>query len=134
MGTWYSPGHVSQVSLLVENGKIKALLDEGMDVPADCEVIDALGKTVMPGMIDSHNHMADPGPYNFREDWYCGSCSAASGGITTICDMPLPSEPATIDRPGFELEKGHCRAALRCGFCPVGRIDPLQHQGYEGNA
>lgn len=39
------PGHVSQVSLLVENGKIKALLDEGMDVPADCEVIDALGKT-----------------------------------------------------------------------------------------
>ena len=113
------PGHVSQVSLLVENGKIKALLDEGMDVPADCEVIDALGKTVMPGMIDSHNHMADPGPYNFREDWYCGSCSAASGGITTICDMPLPSEPATIDRPGFELKKG---------------IAPLQHQGYEGNA
>ena len=39
------PGHVSQVSLLVENGKIKALLDEGMDVPADCEVIDAKRKT-----------------------------------------------------------------------------------------
>ena len=118
------PGHVSQVSLLVENGKIKALLDEGMDVPADCEVIDALGKTVMPGMIDSHNHMADPGPYNFREDWYCGSCSAASGGITTICDMPLPSEPATIDRPGFELKKGIAEQRSVVDFALWGGLIP----------
>lgn len=59
----------------------------------------------MPGMIDTHNHMGDPGPANFREDWYCGSCSAASGGITTICDMPLPSEPSTIDRESLALKK-----------------------------
>ena len=100
------PDCVSEGSVLVESGKIKALLDKGMEPPAGCEVIDAMGKIVMPGMIDTHNHMADPGPFNFREDWYCGSCSAASGGITTICDMPLPSEPATIDKPGFELKKG----------------------------
>lgn len=100
------PDCVSEVSVLVENGKIKALLDKEMEQPAGCEIIDAAGKIVMPGMIDTHNHMADPGPYNFREDWYCGSCSAASGGITTICDMPLPSEPATVDKSGFELKKG----------------------------
>ena len=99
------PHGVSEVSLLVEGGKIKALLDGGMKQPEDCEVIDAAGKIVMPGMIDTHNHMADPGPFNFREDWYCGSCSAASGGITTICDMPLPSEPATTTRQGFEMKK-----------------------------
>lgn len=99
------PDCVSDVSLLIENGTIKALLDSEMEPESDCEVIDAKGKIVMAGMIDTHNHMADPGPFNFREDWYCGSRSAASGGITTICDMPLPSEPATIDRPGFELKK-----------------------------
>ena len=53
--------------MLVESGKIKALLDQGMEPPAGCEVIDAMGKIVMPGMIDTHNHMADPGPFNFRE-------------------------------------------------------------------
>ena len=95
------PGHVSQVSLLVENGKIKALLDEGMDVPADCEVIDALGKTVMPGMIDSHNHMADPGPYNFREDWYCGSCSAASAVSLPYVTCPFPQNRPPLTGRGL---------------------------------
>lgn len=99
------PNGVEEVSLLIENGKIAGLLEKGKSPGEDWEAIDAAGKIVMPGMIDTHNHMADPGPFNFREDWYCGSCSAASGGITTICDMPLPSEPATIDRDGFELKK-----------------------------
>lgn len=67
-GNMVLPSHVSQVSLLVRSGKIKALLDEGMDVPTDCEVIDALGKIVMPGTIGSHNRMADPGPYSSRKD------------------------------------------------------------------
>ena len=70
------PDGVSEVSLLIENGKIKALLDKDTAPETDWEQIDAGGKIVMAGMIDTHNHMADPGPYNFREDWYCGSCSA----------------------------------------------------------
>lgn len=99
------PNCVSEVSLLIEEGKIKAILDKDIRPEVEWEVIDAGGKIVMAGMIDTHNHMADPGPFNFREDWFCGSCSAASGGITTICDMPLPSEPATIDKEAFELKK-----------------------------
>lgn len=99
------PDGVKEVSLLIEDEKIAALLDKGEALEPDCEVIDAAGRIVMPGMIDTHNHMADPGPFNFREDWYCGSCSAASGGITTICDMPLPSEPATVNRESLEVKK-----------------------------
>lgn len=96
---------VSEVSLFIEDGKIAGILKKGEIPDGDIEIIDAIGKFVMPGMIDTHNHMSDPGPFNFREDWYCGSCSAASGGITTICDMPLPCEPATIDKKSFELKK-----------------------------
>lgn len=98
------PDQMKQVSVLIEDGKIAALLDQHQEVDPAWEVIDAAGRVVMPGVIDTHNHMGDPGPCNYREDWYCGSSSAASGGITTICDMPLPSEPATIDNAGFQAK------------------------------
>lgn len=104
-GTVVFPDQLLDVSLLIAEGKVAAILEKGAKAEDDWEVIDAAGKIVMPGMIDTHNHMSDPGPFNFREDWYHGSGSAASGGITTICDMPLPSEPATINRKNFELKK-----------------------------
>ena len=118
------PDSVAEVSILVENGKIKALMDKDAAPEADWEQIDAGGKIVMAGMVDTHNHMADPGPYNFREDWYCGSCSAASGGITTICDMPLPSEPATVNRAGFELKKGIAESRSVVDFALWGGLIP----------
>lgn len=79
-----------QADLVIEHGIITGItLDAQAD--GDCTVIDAAGKMVLPGMIDTHSHVTDPGPYNYREDWHCASRSAAAGGITTIADMPLPS-------------------------------------------
>ena len=79
-----------QADLVIEHGIITGItLDAQAD--GDCTVIDAAGKMVLPGMIDTHSHVTDPGPYNYREDWRCASRSAAAGGITTIADMPLPS-------------------------------------------
>ncbi len=118
------PDRVLEVSLLIEDGKIKEILDRNTAPDAEWEVIDAGGKIVMAGMIDTHNHMSDPGPFNFREDWYCGSCSAASGGITTICDMPLPSEPATIDEESFYLKKGIAESRSVVDFALWGGLNP----------
>ena len=111
------PDQVKDVSLLIDGEKIAAILDKEAKPEADWEVIDAGGRMVLPGMIDTHNHMGDPGP-NFREDWGCGTRSAASGGITTLCDMPLPSEPATIDRFGFDqkMEVAKKRAVVDFAF------------------
>ena len=79
-----------QADLVIEHRIITGItLDAQAD--GDCTVIDAAGKMVLPGMIDTHSHVTDPGPYNYREDWRCASRSAAAGGITTIADMPLPS-------------------------------------------
>ena len=88
-----------QADLVIENGKISAITLEAQ-LDEDCTVIDAAGKMVMPGMIDTHSHVTDPGPYNYREDWRYASKSAAAGGITTIADMPLPSI-AVLNRDRF---------------------------------
>lgn len=104
-GSVVLPNGMENVTLELENGKIAAVIKPDDPInESDCRVIDATGKIVMPGMIDTHNHMCDPGPYNYREDWSCGSKSAASGGITTICDMPLPCEPEVLNRTSFEVK------------------------------
>ena len=66
------------------------------------EVIDLQGKLLLPGLIDGHVHLNEPG----RSEWEgYKTCSraAAAGGVTTVLDMPLNSTPPTINR--VELTK-----------------------------
>ncbi len=60
------------------------------------DVIEAEGLLILPGGIDPHVHFCDPG-FIRREDFYCGTCAAASGGITTVIDMPCTSIPPVTD-------------------------------------
>ena len=80
------PDRVVKASLLLQEGKIAGIF-EGTPAPEGCTVVDAEGKMVLPGLIDTHVHMTDPGPFNYREDWAHGSRCAASGGITTIAEI-----------------------------------------------
>ncbi len=57
--------------------------------------IDAIGRFVMPGVIDSQVHFRDPGDGR-REDWGTGSRAAVAGGVTTVLDMP-DTQPPTVD-------------------------------------
>lgn len=59
-------------------------------------VIDASGKFIMPGFIDLHVHLREPG-YEYKEDIRSGSMAAAAGGFTTICAMPNTNPP--LDNP-----------------------------------
>lgn len=56
------------------------------------KVIDAKGKYVMPGAIDSHVHFRTPG-YDYKEDWQTGTGAAARGGVTTVMEMPNTNPP-----------------------------------------
>ncbi|MBQ8412990.1 MAG: dihydroorotase [Lachnospiraceae bacterium] len=53
----------------------------------DADIIDAEGSYVMPGFVDLHVHLRDPG-LTYKEDIKTGSMAAARGGVTTICAMP----------------------------------------------
>jgi len=71
--------------ILIENGRISRI-GEGINEAAD-QVIDATGLAVLPGLVDAHCHLRDPG-YEYKEDIRTGSMSAAKGGFTSIACMP----------------------------------------------
>lgn len=56
------------------------------------KMIDATGKYVIPGAIDSHVHFRTPG-YDYKEDWQTGTGAAARGGVTTVLEMPNTKPP-----------------------------------------
>ena len=61
-------------------------------------------ETLIPGLVDTHVHINEPG----RTDWEgfaTATKAAAAGGVTTIIDMPLNSIPSTVNGPALELKR-----------------------------
>lgn len=87
------------------SGKIAAILErDGCDPnKAARQVIDASGCYVLPGAIDTHTHVFEPGA-DYREDFAHGTKAAASGGFTCIMEMPN-SNPAVTDKATFQLKR-----------------------------
>ena len=71
------------------------------DVPVDAELVEAFDSIVMPGLVDTHVHVNEPGRTQW-EGFDTATRAAAAGGVTTIVDMPLNSIPATTTREAFE--------------------------------
>ena len=117
------PDRVVAGTLLVSGEKVVGIQSPEEPVSPDFEVVDVTGKVLMPGVIDSHVHMWDPSPLNYREDWECGSACAASGGITTIIDMPL-SVPPVVDAHGFQLKRDVAETASYVDFAFWGGLTP----------
>ena len=113
-----------EVQVLIDGGVITAI---GTDLGAnDAEVIDAQGKVLLPGLVDMHVHLREPG----REDTETiatGSDAAAKGGFTAVFTMANTSP--VIDQPFLAdavWEKG--QAYGKCDVYPVGAIT----QGLQG--
>ena len=78
-------GQIKFQDILIENEKIVKIADEINDITE--EVLDAQGGYILPGVIDPHVHMRDPG-LTHKEDFETGSMACAKGGVTTFIDMP----------------------------------------------
>ena len=81
--------------IAIKDGKIAKLIAPDETV-SSAQTIDAQGCVLMPGGIDTHSHFFEPGP-NYREDILHGTKAAASGGYTTVMDMPNTDPP--VDSP-----------------------------------
>ena len=73
-----------RADMLVEDGVIRRI-EENIECD-DAEVVDAEGLYVMPGMVDLHCHLRDPGQ-EYKEDIVSGTRAAAAGGFTSVCCM-----------------------------------------------
>ena len=90
--------------IYIEDGSVKKIGKKLKD-HAD-EIIDATGKYVMPGFVDLHVHLRDPGQTE-KETVETGAAAAAKGGYTTI--MAMPNTKPVIDNPdvlSYVLNKG----------------------------
>lgn len=87
-------------SIYIKDGKITCISNSDLECNSK-EIIDAEGNYVLPGGVDCHSHIWEPTAYDYREDFYTGSCTAASGGITTMIEMPL-SVPPVKDTDSFK--------------------------------
>src|SRR5215469_2386805 len=133
------PGREISCIIAVRDGRIEAL--EPPDVrPTAAKEID-LGDDVvlMPGLVDSHVHVCEPGNTEW-EGFATATRAAAAGGITTLVDMPLDSVPTTVDVPALELKKKaaesnvHVDVAFWGGVIPgnLDQLDPLWRAGVVG--
>ncbi len=101
-------GHVVETDVLIENGRISQIArDISAPAAADCRVIDATGKHLLPGMIDDQVHFREPG-FPKKGTIATESKAAVAGGITTYMEMPNTKPQATTQA---ELAKKYARAA-----------------------
>ena len=93
-----STGIDGVMDIVIKNGKIEKVIPQGessFGIGID-EEIDAQGLYVMPGFIDLHVHLREPG-LTYKEDIETGALAAAKGGVTTICAMP--NTKPVVDSP-----------------------------------
>jgi len=124
------------VIVAVRRGKIAAIEPLGTDLPAARTVNLGGDEVLLPGMVDTHVHVNEPGRTEW-EGFATATRAAAAGGVTTIIDMPLNSLPPTVDVPALHIkravaaEKAYVDVGFWGGAIP-GNINELKGLHEEG--
>ncbi|EFL22452.1 allantoinase [Streptomyces himastatinicus ATCC 53653] len=99
----------ASVAVSTAEGRILAVLPYDTGVPPGARLEDLGDDVLLPGLVDTHVHVNDPG----RTDWEgfaTATRAAAAGGVTTLVDMPLNSIPPTTDVEALEVKRAVARA------------------------
>ena len=119
-----SQGIDDTLDVVVVDGKVKEI-GKGLSAPAGSETIDASGKYVVPGLIDMHVHLRDPG-LEYKEDIISGTRAAVAGGFTSVACMPN-SKPAIDNKAVASYIINKAKAEGFCNVFPVGTITQGMH-------
>jgi allantoinase len=133
-----TPLGIREASILIGGERIASVGSYGNDY-GNSRVVDVGDLLVLPGLVDTHVHINDPG----RADWEgfdTATRAAAAGGITTLVDMPLNSDPVTTTPTALAAKRHAAAGRLRvdCGFYGglvpgnADQIEPLADAGVMG--
>ena len=111
-GIIVTPDEIFRGDILIDVETIARVAPEIQD--ADARVIDASGLHILPGLIDAHVHLRDPGATH-KEDFTTGTRAALAGGVTTVLDMPNNPVPTTR-RAALEEKRAIAHAKAVCDF------------------
>jgi allantoinase len=105
-----TPQGVRRAALLLDDGPadkgggvIRAVCEVG-DLPADADVVEFGNRALLPGLVDTHVHINEPGRTEW-EGFRTATRAAAAGGYTTLVDMPLNCLPETTTVAALELKR-----------------------------
>ena len=105
------PGALRPASIHLSAGRISAVT-AFEEIPSGTEIVEAgEDSVVMPGLVDSHVHVNEPGRTEW-EGFATATRAAAAGGVTTIVDMPLNCIPATTSLDGLNAKLAAARGKL----------------------
>ncbi len=131
-------GEVSRI-VGVKDGTIVAIEPMESDLTAPQVIELGSDEALLPGIVDSHVHVNDPGRTEW-EGFASATRAAAAGGVTTLIDMPLNSIPPTVDVAALEVKRktaqtqAHIDVGFWGGAVPgnVGDLRPLYDAGVFG--
>lgn len=134
-----TPEGTRPASVAVAAGKITAVLPYDAGVPSGARLEDLGDDVLLPGLVDTHVHVNDPGRTEWEGFW-TATRAAAAGGITTLVDMPLNSLPPTTTVDHLRVkrktaaDKAHVDVGFWGGALPgnTGDLRPLHEAGVFG--
>ena len=105
-----TPKGLRPAAVLIRDTKIEAICSAS-EVPADYQIDDFNSLIIAPGIVDAHVHINEPGRTEW-EGFETATKAAATGGITTLVDMPLNSSPVTTSGQALQIKRdaavGNC--------------------------
>jgi allantoinase len=132
-------GEFRPATLGVREGTVALIDSPGAELDAAESFVLADDEALIPGLVDTHVHVNDPGRTEW-EGFASATRAAAAGGVTTLIDMPLNSIPPTIDPDALAIKRAVAapRAAIDVGFwggavpSSLGHLRELWDQGVFG--
>ena len=122
------PSGVAPAQVLVHDGRIAAVDPLGTPRGSDTPMVDVGDAILLPGLVDTHVHVNEPGRTEW-EGFATATRAAAAGGVTTILDMPLNSVPATTTPAALAAKRSaavdqcHVDVGFIGGIVPTNEVD-----------
>ncbi|MDB5192193.1 MAG: allB [Segetibacter sp.] len=124
------PSGIKPAYVIVTDGKIEDVVSQ-LPLGKNIELVDVGDKVLMPGVIDPHVHINEPG----RTEWEgfdTATKAAIAGGVTTVIDMPLNSSPVTTSIKAFEEKIAATKGKLHTNVGFWGGVVPGNSNEIEG--